>query len=189
MILSNLENLFAISWLGACLLPYLFCILIKPLKDSVLLYRVTHCILVLPRCIKIYITYGYLYNDISHIMINLEIFIFVINQQFSNRKINWSACSGVKKFFFSNYVFSGTEQLFWWNTCSDKWKKFTHTSTHNKIYFSPFIPPLKHIIFFLFNIVPMLSAGKPKCFLTLLLAFGLSTSITYSRTAILEKSV
>ena len=46
-------------------------------------------------------------------MINLEIFIFVINQQFSNRKINWSACSGVKKFlFFSNYVVSGTEQPF-----------------------------------------------------------------------------
>ena len=34
-------------------------------------------------------------------MINFEIFIFVINQQFSNRKINWSACSGVKKFLFS----------------------------------------------------------------------------------------
>ena len=37
----------------------------------------------------------------SHIMINFEIFIFVINQQFSNRKINWSACCGVKQFLFS----------------------------------------------------------------------------------------
>ena len=34
-------------------------------------------------------------------MINFEIFIFVINQQLSNRKINWSACCGVKQFLFS----------------------------------------------------------------------------------------
>ena len=53
-------------------------------------------------------------------MINFEIFIFVTNQQFSNRKINWSACYGVKQFFFSNYIASGTEQVFSWNTCSDK---------------------------------------------------------------------
>ena len=34
-------------------------------------------------------------------MINFEIFIFVINQQFSNKKINWSACCGIKQFLFS----------------------------------------------------------------------------------------
>ena len=62
-------------------------------------------------------------------MINFEIFIFVINQQFSNRKINWSACCGVKQFLFS--VITLPVAL---NRCSDGTLVATNENIYARVY-------------------------------------------------------
>ena len=66
-------------------------------------------------------------------MINFEIFIFVINQQFSNSKINWSACCGVKQFFFTVITLPVVLNRCYDGTLVATNEKKMHKSTHEPI--------------------------------------------------------